>query len=91
MVRRSGACRGNSQHEEEADGYSEQEVISIKSYSVVLADGTTGTMSTCFLDAHELIGRKVNIRAKDQNGLPFEKRGELAEILGHLTSGSVYG
>ena len=66
-------------------------MISIKSYSVVLADGTTGTMSTCFLDANELIGRKVNIRAKDKNGLPFEKRGELAEILGHLTSGSAYG
>ena len=56
-------------------------MITIKSYSVVLDDGTTGAMSTCFLDAHQLIGKKVNIRARDENGRPVEKRGKLAEIL----------
>jgi hypothetical protein len=58
-----------------------KEMISIKSYTVVLADGTTGAMSTCFLDAYQLIGKKVNIRARDENGRPVEKRGKLAEIL----------
>jgi hypothetical protein len=48
---------------------------------VVLDDGTTGAMSTCFLDAYQLIGKKVNIRARDENGKPVEKRGKLAEIL----------
>lgn len=56
-------------------------MISIKSYTVVLADGTTGAMSTCFLNAYELIGKKINIRTKDENGKLCEKRGELAEIL----------
>jgi len=56
-------------------------MISIKSYTVVLADGTTGAMSTCFLNAYELIGKKINIRTKNENGKLCEKRGELAEIL----------
>ena len=58
-----------------------KEMISIKSYTVILADGTTGAFSTCFLDAYQLIGKKVNIRARDENGRPVEKRGKLAEIL----------
>jgi hypothetical protein len=58
-----------------------KKMITIKSYSVVLDDGTTGAMSTCFLDAYQLIGKKVNIRARDENGRPVEKRGKLAEIL----------
>lgn len=58
-----------------------KEMISIKSYTVVLDDGTTGAMSTIFLDAYQLIGKKVNIRARDENGRPVEKRGVLAEIL----------
>ena len=56
-------------------------MISIKSYTVVLADGTTGAMSTCFLNAYELIGKKINIRTKNENGKLCEKRGELDEIL----------
>ena len=56
-------------------------MITMKSYTVVLTDGTTGAMSTCFLNAYELIGKKINIRTKDENGKLFEKRGELAEIL----------
>ena len=56
-------------------------MITIKSYSVVLDDGTTGAMSTCFLDAYQLIGKKVNIRTKNENGRLVEKRGKLAEIL----------
>ena len=55
--------------------------IKIKSYTVVLTDGTTGAFSTCFLSVDKLIGKKINIRTKDENGKLFEKRGELAEIL----------
>jgi hypothetical protein len=55
--------------------------IKIKSYTVVLTDGTTGAFSTCFLSVYDLIGKKINIRTKDENGKLFEKRGELAEIL----------
>jgi len=58
-----------------------KEMISIKSYTVVLADGTTGSFSTCFLSVDQLIGKKINIRTKDENGKLCEKRGELAEIL----------
>jgi hypothetical protein len=56
-------------------------IITIKSYTVVLDDGTTGAMSTIFLDAYQLIGKKVNIRTKNENGRLVEKRGKLAEIL----------
>jgi hypothetical protein len=56
-------------------------MISMKSYTVVLADGTTGSFSTCFLSVYDLIGKKINIRTKDENGKLFEKRGKLAEIL----------
>tara|TARA_R110000822_G_scaffold99907_2_gene225165 strand:- start:182 stop:364 length:183 start_codon:yes stop_codon:yes gene_type:complete len=56
-------------------------MISMKSYTVVLADGTTGSFSTCFLSVYDLIGKRVNIRTKDKNGKLCEKRGELAEIL----------
>jgi hypothetical protein len=38
-------------------------------------------MSTIFLDAYQLIGKKVNIRTKNENGRLVEKRGKLAEIL----------
>ena len=55
--------------------------IKIKSYTVVLTDWTTGAFSTCFLSVYDLIGKKINIRTKDENGKLFEKRGELAEIL----------
>jgi hypothetical protein len=63
-------------------------MISIKSYTVVLTDGTTGAFSTFFLNAYELIGKKINIRTKDENGKPCEKRGELAEII-HEWNGSL--
>ena len=56
-------------------------MISMKSYTVVLADGITGSFSTCFLSVYDLIGKRVNIRTKDKNGKLCEKRGELAEIL----------
>jgi len=58
-----------------------KEMISIKSYTVVLEDGTTGAFSTCFLSVDKLIGKKINIRTKDENGKLCEKRGELVEIL----------
>ena len=58
-----------------------KEMISIKSYTVVLADGTTGAFSTCFLSVDQQIEKRVNIRTKDENGKLCEKRGELAEIL----------
>jgi hypothetical protein len=56
-------------------------IITIKSYTVVLDDGTTGSFSTCFLSVYDLIGKKINIRTKDENGRLVEKRGKLAEIL----------
>ena len=58
-----------------------KEMISIKSYTVALDDGTTGAFSTCFLNASDLIGKKINIRTRDENGNGIEKRGVLAEIL----------
>ena len=58
-----------------------KEMISIKSYTVVLDDGTTGAFSTCFLNARDQIGKKINIRTQDENGNGIEKRGVLAEIL----------
>ena len=56
-------------------------IITIKSYTVVLDDGTTGAMSTIFLDAYALIGKRITIRTKNENGRLVEKRGKLAEIL----------
>jgi flagellar hook assembly protein FlgD len=44
-------------------------------------DGTTGAMSTVFLNAYDLIGKRITVRTKDENGVPCEKRGKLAEIL----------
>tara|TARA_R110000868_G_scaffold64800_3_gene194495 strand:+ start:108 stop:311 length:204 start_codon:yes stop_codon:yes gene_type:complete len=59
----------------------EQRMIAIKSYSVTLADGTTGAFSTCFLNVDDLIGKTINVRTKDENGTPIERRGVLSEIL----------
>ena len=59
----------------------EKEVITIQSYTVVLDDGTTGAFSTCFLNARDQIGKKINIRTQDENGNGIEKRGVLAKIL----------
>jgi hypothetical protein len=41
-----------------------KEMISIKSYTVALDDGTTGAFSTCFLNARDQIGKKINIRTQ---------------------------
>ena len=56
-------------------------MIEMKSYTVILEDGTTGAMSTIFLDAYALIGKRITIRTKNENGRLVEKRGKLAEIL----------
>ena len=56
-------------------------MIEMKSYTVILEDGTTGAMSTVFLNAYDLIGKRITVRTKDENGVPCEKRGKLAEIL----------
>jgi hypothetical protein len=56
-------------------------IITIKSYTVVLDDGNNGGHVIDILDAYQLIGKKVNIRTKNENGRLVEKRGKLAEIL----------
>ena len=56
-------------------------MITIKKYSVVLTDGTAGNLFTCYLNAYDLVGKKVYIKTRDENGRPIEKRGQLAEIL----------
>ena len=49
---------------------------------VLLQDGTTGILRTMpHRDPSTLIGTKVNVWAKDENGKPLEVRGVLVEIL----------
>jgi hypothetical protein len=80
LVRRHGHNR-KQQKQQKANGNTEKKMISMKSYTVVLEDGTTGAMSTVFLNAYDLIGKRITVRTKDENGVPCEKRGKLAEIL----------
>lgn len=53
-------------------------------YTVVLANGTVGTINDDTLDgqnASEFIGEIVNVHLNDENGNPIEVEGELAEVL----------
>jgi len=49
---------------------------------VVLSDGTTGILRTMpHRDPESLIGTRVNVFTRDENGKPREVRGVLVEIL----------
>jgi hypothetical protein len=49
---------------QEANGNTEKKMITMKSYTVVLEDGTTGAMSTVFLDAYAFDWQEDQIRTK---------------------------
>lgn len=53
-------------------------------YTVLLADGTIGTIRSDSINgqnASAFLGEIVNIHLLDSNGCPIEVRGELIEIL----------
>ena len=49
--------------------------------TVLLEDGTVGTISTDNLDIHEYIGTFVTVKLHDENGNIIYKRGTLKEVL----------
>jgi len=54
-------------------------------YSVMLANGTVGTIDTDTLDGQHpeaFIGERVNVHLHDENGMPMEIEGILDEVLG---------
>lgn len=53
-------------------------------YTVLLEDGTTGTINSDTLDgqsAEAFIGETVNVHIHDENGNPVEREGVLVEVL----------
>lgn len=53
-------------------------------YTVLLADGTVGTISDDTLDgqhAEAFIGEIVNVHLNDENGNNIEVQGKLVEVL----------
>lgn len=53
-------------------------------YTVLLKDGTTGTIKADSINgqhADAFIGEIVAVSTKDENGMPIEVRGELVEVL----------
>jgi hypothetical protein len=53
-------------------------------YTVLLANGTTGTISTTSINGQnpsDFIGEIVRISTKDENGYPVEVEGALVEVL----------
>lgn len=53
-------------------------------YTVLLEDGTTGTINSDTLDgqsAEAFVGETVNVHLHDENGNPVEREGELVEVL----------
>ncbi len=53
-------------------------------YTVLLADGTTGTINSDTIDgqsAEEFIGEIMNVHLTDENGNPIEREGRLVEVL----------
>lgn len=53
-------------------------------FTVLLSDGTTGTVDSDSIDgqhADAFIGEVVNVHFHDENGMPMERRGTLAEVL----------
>lgn len=62
----------------------ENKMANHKLFTVLLSDGTTGVIDTDSLDGQSpdaFIGEVVRIKAKDENGMPFEAEGVLAEVL----------
>jgi len=56
----------------------------MQTYTVLLSDGTTGTLSSDTLNgqsAADFIGEIVNVHLHDENGNPIETEGELVEVL----------
>jgi len=56
----------------------------MQTYTVLLSDGTTGTVSSDTLNgqsAEDFIGEIVNVHLHDENGNPIETEGELVEVL----------
>lgn len=53
-------------------------------YTVLLEDGTTGTLNSDTLDgqpAEAFVGENVTVRLHDSNGNPVEHEGKLLEVL----------
>ncbi len=53
-------------------------------YTVLLADGTTGTINSDTIDgqsAEAFIGEVMNVHLTDENGNPIEREGQLVEVL----------
>ena len=48
-------------------------------YTVRLADDTVGTMESQSIES--LMGKEVEVKLQDENGMPLEVEGILAEIL----------
>lgn len=62
----------------------EKKMSNHKMLTVLLADGTTGVIDADSLDGQHpeaFVGEIVRIKAKDENGVPFEAEGVLAEVL----------
>ena len=58
--------------------------MSNKVYTVLLEDGTTGTINDNTINgqsAYDFIGDIVNIHLYDENGEPIEKEGILVDVL----------
>ena len=56
----------------------------MRTFTVVIHDDTTGTISDDTLDgqhADAFLGEYVNIHAHDENGNPIEHYGRLTEVL----------
>lgn len=56
----------------------------MKIYTVLLVDGTVGTISEDRIDYYDIeyfIDEEVTIHLHDENGNEIEKRGQLVEVL----------
>lgn len=59
-------------------------IITQKKFTVLLQDGTVGTIHSDTLGeqhADDFIGEVVNVHLHDENGNPIEVQGQLVEVL----------
>ena len=50
-------------------------------FTVLLKDGTVGTINSDTQHANDFIGEVVTVHLSDENGNPIEVQGELVEVL----------
>ena len=50
-------------------------------FTVLLKDGTVGTITLDEQHANDFLGEVVNVHLADENGNPIEVQGELVEVL----------